>query len=508
MIELADLLPASKDKSVPLIVGAGVALGALFYGLVWSSNGLGINVILVQVAFIATVAVLTRRAGRTLPREAWVAAAFSLAFAGTFAIWTSDLATGVAFACLLVSEATVILYAVGHHFEFHHPALFAHAAFILTPIHVLGRLGIFRHLPLPTRAPAQTRSIVAGLLVLVPILLVFGILFASADPLFGDFIEDALHVTGVPDWTRHAVGIFFWSCAFAALLGLAFWKRETFALHIRPSPRWHVESTVVLCGVIALFALFIAVQATYLFGGEAAFLATDYTFSEYARRGFNELVAVATIVLFLFLSLRYLHGDRASTVLKSLYGILFGETLLVLLSAILRMNLYVDAYGYTAARLFAYAFLAAVATLIVLAFVHVLRNEPQPRFIRQGLLITGIFALVFIVSAPDALSMRLNEDRFRQNGGISVLDIIYASEEAYPVMRSMEASGIVAYDLDAEFQPVPLTADEQAQLDAEYPDVRPDWRQWNFSKSRIDPSKPYPWLGCMTPECTAAKAQP
>lgn len=499
MIDLADLLPESKDKSVPLIVGAGVALGALFYGLIWNTPLLGINAFLMQLAFVATVARLTRRAGRTLPREAWIAAAFSLAFAGTFAIWTSDLAMGVAAVCLIVSNAAFILYAVGHHFEFHHPALFAHAAFVMAPIHALTRLGIFRHLPLPSRAPTQTRSIVVGLIVLVPILIVFCVLFASADPLFGEFLEDVLRVDSLPDWSRHAIGTVFWSAAFSCLLGLAFWKRETFALHVRPSPRWHIESTVVLGGVIALFALFIAVQATYLFGGEAAFLATDYTFSEYARRGFNELVAVATIVLFLFLSLRYFHGDRASTALKTLHGILFAETLLVLLSAVIRMNLYVDAYGYTAARLFAYSFLAAVATLIVLAFVHVLRNEPQPRFMRQGLVTVGIFALAFIVSAPDALSMRLNEDRFRQNGGIDILDVVYASAEAYPVMRSMEARGIAAYDFVSAGETYDLEAD------SEFYHPRPDWRQWNLSRSRIDPSEPYPWLGCITPECVSAK---
>jgi len=506
MIPIADLLPESKNKSTPLIIGAGVALGALFYGLVWSSNGFGINMILMQIAFVATVAWLTKRADRTFSRDAWISAAFSLAFAGAFAIWTSDLAMGVAVVCLLASNATFVLHAIGHHFEFHHPVHFAHAAFIMTPIHALGRLSIFRHLPLPSRAPSQTRSIAAGMLVLVPVLFVFGSLFASADPLFEASITNFLHITNVPDWSRHAIGTIFWSVAFAGLLGLAFWKRETFALHVRPSPRWHVESTVVLVGVIALFALFIAVQATYLFGGETAFLATDYTFSEYARRGFNELVAVATIVLLLFLTLRYFHGDRASNALKTLHGVLFAETLLVLLSAVIRMNLYVDAYGYTSARLFAYAFLTAVATLLVLAFVHALRDEPQPRFMRQGLVVIGIFALAFIVSAPDALSLRLNAERIRENGGISFMDISYASAEAYPVLRAMEARGVVMYDPDVTYGAGSFAIDDYDYA-PEFAFPRPDWRQWNLSKARIDPSKPYPWLGCVTPECAAIEAK-
>ena len=471
-------------------------MGALFYALVWSAGGLGINLVLAQAAFLGAAFALSRRTGHAMAAEAWIPAATSMAFASAFALFASPFALAVAMLGFLASQAVFLLYAIGHHADFHHPLTFVHTAFFLSPIQVLSRIDILRQVPLPRALPTNARPIIFGLLALIPILLVFGALFSSADPLFGKYFADLLNVDSVPDAVKHAVGTAFWSCAFAAVFGLAFWKRQAFTPHLRPGARWHTESVVVLGGVIALFTVFLVVQATYLFGGEAAFHATGYTFSEYARRGFDELVAVATIVLFLFLSLRYFHGDRASATLRTLHGILFGETLLVLASAAIRMNLYVDAYGYTTARLFTYWFLAAVATLLVLAFVHLLRQEEQPRLMRHGLLTIAIFALGFVFSAPDAMSFRLNASRVVTNGFIDASDIYASSADAYPTMASLESQGVRL-----------INTDETSRAELEHFSSsfyqNPDWRAWNWSKARIDKTKPFPWLGCLTPECEA-----
>ncbi len=63
------------------------------------------------------------------------------------------------------------------------------------------------------------------------------------------------------------------------------------------------ESTVVLIAVDLLFALFVFIQFRYLFGGQANITPVGYTYSEYARRGFGELVAVAFLSLGLILGL-------------------------------------------------------------------------------------------------------------------------------------------------------------------------------------------------------------
>jgi len=55
--------------------------------------------------------------------------------------------------------------------------------------------------------------------------------------------------------------------------------------------------------VDVLFVLFVIVQITYLFGGEANVTAAGFTYSEYARRGFGELVAVGVLSLGLIMTL-------------------------------------------------------------------------------------------------------------------------------------------------------------------------------------------------------------
>lgn len=508
MIEIAKFLPKHEHHSVPLLVAAGVALGALFYGLIWSADGLGINLVLVQAAFVGMVYALARYTGHEVARAAWIPAAFSLAFAAAFALFASPLALAVAAVGFLVSQAVFVLYAVGHHVDFHHPITFLHAAFFMTPVHLVSRLNIFRHLPLPKAAPRNTRAMIVGLCALVPILLVFGALFVSADPLFNQYVTDLFGFESVPAVVEHLVGIAFWSAVFVSVFGLAFWKRHAFAAHLRPEPSGHTESTVILGGVVALFAAFLLVQATYLFGGDAAFQATGYTFSEYARRGFNELVAVATIVLLLFLSLRYFHGDRVRGALRVLHAVLFAETLLVLLSALTRMNLYVGAYGYTSARLFTYWFLATVAALLALAFAHAWHGDAQSRFMRQGLVVTGLFALGFTFMSPDATAMRLNAGRVLDIGRIDAYDVIDSSADAYPTMVFLESKGValsVPPDANEIGVVSSLVGARQAASDHRalfY--LEGDWRRWSWTKSRLDPSEPFPWFGCIAPECEVA----
>lgn len=497
MIDIAQLVPKSERSFVSAIVATGVLLGVLFYALVADAGGLGINLVLVQMAFVAAVTVLAKRTGHAFRKVAWVAAAFSLLFAATFALYASSLGHAVAGVGFVVSQAVFVLYVIGHHADFHHPLQFLYSAFLMTPVHAVTRVSVFRHvLPPGSRPPANTRSIFIGLGILIPLLVAFEALFASADPLFEQYVSDMFDAISLPSGIGHLVGTAFWSVAFVAVLALAFWKRAEFKPHLRPDPKGHTESMVVLGGVIILFATFLFVQASYLFGGEAAFQATDYTFSEYARRGFNELVAVATIVLLLFLSLRFFHGDRATNVLRALHGVLFVETLLVLLSAVVRMNLYVDAYGYTAARLFTYWFLAAVAALLVLAFVHLVRDVAQPKFVRQGLVLVGVFALTFVLSAPDALSFRLNADRILARGSVNQLDVYYASAEAYDTLVDLERRGVTIEGGDVNTSTTDLLFGSYYQ--------RGDWRTWNWAKSRIDPAQPFPWFGCVTDACAQA----
>ena len=63
------------------------------------------------------------------------------------------------------------------------------------------------------------------------------------------------------------------------------------------------ETAVVLGCVTVLFAIFVGIQFQYFFGGEVNIGIEGYTYSQYARRGFNELIWVAFISLIMLLGL-------------------------------------------------------------------------------------------------------------------------------------------------------------------------------------------------------------
>ncbi|NIL99141.1 MAG: DUF4173 domain-containing protein, partial [Planctomycetales bacterium] len=113
------------------------------------------------------------------------------------------------------------------------------------------------------------------------------------------------------------------------------------------------ESAIVLGAVDLLFAAFVAIQFHYLFGGAANINAAGYTYSEYARRGFGELVATAFLTLGMIMVLgnwSRREGRRMRRWFNALSGILVGLVSVMLVSAFQRLLLYERAFGFTRLR--------------------------------------------------------------------------------------------------------------------------------------------------------------
>jgi hypothetical protein len=141
------------------------------------------------------------------------------------------------------------------------------------------------------RGPAL--GVTRGVFLAVPLLLVFGGLFAAADAVFETLIVELFGFDVVELFGPVFLTLFFaWIVAgllWVALLAsnpesLAFPRPTALSLGI-------VETSVVLGLLDALFLAFVAVQVCYLFGGaERVVETTGLTYAEYARRGFFDLV--------------------------------------------------------------------------------------------------------------------------------------------------------------------------------------------------------------------------
>lgn len=199
--------------------------------------------------------------------------------------------------------------------------------------------------------------------------LVFGLLFIAANPLF-DWLGRLLEALSLPAPDR----VTFWMLA--ALAAWPFLTLPRFRERLRAAaapiraPRLPglVNAGSVARSLVVLNALF-AVQtlsdAAYLWGGAA--LPAGMTHAEYAHRGAYPLLVAALLAgVFAIVAQNHLAGRR---VLRGLLFLWIVQTALLVASAALRLDLYVEVYGLTRLRLSAAIWMATVmAGLALLSF--------------------------------------------------------------------------------------------------------------------------------------------
>jgi len=193
---------------------------------------------------------------------------------------------------------------------------------------------------------------------------------------------------------------------------------------MRPLPNW--EWAVPLAVLDVLFIGFVAVQATVLFGGHQHVLQTEgLTYAEYARQGFWQLLWVSALTLLVLSGVIRVAG-RAGTgrrLLRILVGILCATSVVVVVSAIHRMWLYQQAYGFSVQRLMVVTIEFWLGLVFVLVAVAGIRMTG--RWLPRAILVAGAVALLGLAATnPERLIAERNIDRYEQG---EVLDIGYLS---------------------------------------------------------------------------------
>lgn len=230
----------------------------------------------------------------------------------------------------------------------------------------------------------QVWPVVRGIVIAIPVIAVFASLLSAADPIFesrfADFI-DLFKIDNLPEYIFRLVYILVFAYAIAGtFLHAAQKSGEELEEKTLGSPfLGFTESTIVLGSVVALFIAFVVVQFQYFFGGQANINIEGYTFSQYARRGFGELVAVAFFSLLMLLSLGSITRRETETQRKmfSVLGVtLVGLVIVMLFSAFQRLMLYEFAYGFSRLRTYTHVFMIWLGLLLIAVVVlEVLRRE-------------------------------------------------------------------------------------------------------------------------------------
>ncbi len=277
-----------------------------------------------------------------------------------------------------------------------------------------------------------------GLVLTGALVAIFGALLASGDRAFaqlaGDVLPDAVALDDLP----LRLVVFGLVMSFAGGLAQAATVADEPAR--RPLLRLgRLEWLLALVALDALFALFVAVQVAVLFGGDAYVRETSgLTYAQYARSGFAQLVVVTALTLGVVASaLRWARTEHArdAAVLRALLATLCLLTLVVLVSALHRLGLYEEAYGFTRLRLAVHALLLFGGALFVLV-IAALASGRRDWLARATVVLGALAALAFWVADPDRRIAAHNVERYQSTGRIDAGYLSGLSADAVsPLLR-------------------------------------------------------------------------
>lgn len=199
--------------------------------------------------------------------------------------------------------------------------------------------------------------------------------------------------------------------------------------------------TVPLGALALLFGAFLGVQTVAMFGGdEYVQRVAGVTYAEYARQGFFQLVMVSLLVLCVIAAaVRILPSRATRTLRNALLGALCVLTLVILASAMLRLQLYIDTFGLTRLRISAEAWIvwcAGVFALVIAAGMLDTLGRPAPWLPRATAALAGLALAVFAYGDPD---LRIAESHHDLD--LSVVDTWYLrdlSTDALPGLLELE----------------------------------------------------------------------
>ncbi len=448
----------------PGIVAAAAAAGVLA-ATVLPERDLGLGTSLVLAAVVGTVfaahtARTTRASGRRWTRlDAFDAALVALLLATLFvrdAEWITVLCLLAALSLTAVSstKAVSVLALLG-----------TAAAVPLAAIRGLPWLGrtLKPSSGLQAWLPAARTTAVSAVL-----LLVFGALFASADALFASWVDALTPDITWNDLPGRAVLATFIAAGTLAAAFVALAPPAVDRLRLPPgASRSEFEWLAPVLVVDAVFLAFLVAQATAMFGGHDYLQqTTGLTYAEYVHEGFGQLTVATmlTLTVVAWAARKAAPGRRRDFAL----GALCVMTIVVVVSALYRIHLYEEAFGFTRLRLLVSVFegwLGAVVLLVIVAGVVGARRLLVPVAVRLGA--AGLLGLAVV--NPDLYIAQQNIARADASSLSVGIDLPYLGElstDAYPALVRLP---------DEQFA---CATRSSAGLGDD------DWLAWNLSRER------------------------
>lgn len=334
-----------------------------------------------------------------------------------------------------------------------------------------------------------------GVLIALPILIILTILLTSADPIYKKHMQNifsGFNLDNVGEYIFRSVYILL--LAYLILSTYYFGMVESKKLKKEktiksPTHRFlgQIEALIILGAVNLLFLSFVILQFTYFFGGGKNIHLEGYTYSEYAVRGYFELVTVTVIALLLFYGLA-LVTKRETDVQRWIFSgfgiLLMGLTGVILFSAFQRLSLYEAAYGFTRLRTITHISMIWIGLLLLAVIVLEVSQNMKRLAIVLIIVIFG-FGLTVNVVNIDKFIVQQNINRALNTSDLETtvrLDTEYLyslSYDSIPPLISYVTDSAIPNDIKEDIAGILACR----SVNLEMPEKQ-SWFSFHYSRSR------------------------
>jgi len=329
-------------------------------------------------------------------------------------------------------------------------------------------------------------KIFLGILISVPVLAIIIWLLSSADIVFKNLF---LNVP-VSKIIRHFFIIVItsvYSVSFLWALIKAFSKREG---HVYSKIKWKLFfDPVILLTLLVLinliYAVFSIIQFAYLFGGSSFVLPSSYTFAEYARRGFFELIIVSIINFgILLFGITFVKKDnkRIFVAIRTFLTLLVIFTFILLVSAFYRMSVYEQAYGFTYLRIFVQTFMIILFFLFIINIIYIW--QPKLPLIKSYFIISLAIYIIMNFANVDAIIAKSNINRYFETGQIDMVYLKSLSYDAAPEMQRL----LISVDSSSDPGEKQIAGEIIEYFNGKKLDLEKEksWQSFNISKYKAE----------------------
>ena len=217
-------------------------------------------------------------------------------------------------------------------------------------------------------------NIFKGIVIGIPFVLVILLLLSGADMYFSKFLEKLFaHFNIDTIWNNFLVLVIYFIILFSVMINIIKNRNTT----SEEKPLKKVESSIVstiLIMINLVFFLFIFSEISKLTGNFLQ-LPIQYTYAQYAREGFFQLLLVTVINFSIILYFLYRTNIiKENNTIKRLILLLIAFTIILIFNSYYRMYLYMHEFGFTVLRTQVILFLTMELILSLVIVKKIISN--------------------------------------------------------------------------------------------------------------------------------------